>query len=707
MEQQHSAQGEQQRRTMLFFAMSMALWVIYVNFVLPVWFPRPPRALPPDVPEAFEQLVDRPADALRPANAAPIMAAAPPGEQRPALAQHPSKTVQLGSLDPESGYFLHVTLTTQGAAIQAIELNDPRYPEFGKRGTPLRLIGHDPLLEQRTFSLKTDEQDQRWGGSHLDEVNWELIPAETDASGATFRLKSVDGQFELRKRFELAKTPDGKPITNPLRDSYLDGYQVQLTISAKNLGPEETTYRYALRGPVGLPLEDASNSYKHRDVRMGFLRPDGEVDASQMSVLEVVKNQRAKTPAVWQRPVSYIGIDTQYFAALVRPKDELNHRAVAASQADVLEPVGEAVHWLTRMLGPARAKNEKYMEISVALDSGPRTLAAGEDLQEEFALFAGPKRPALLKAIHAEPVLDYGWFSPLVTVMLWVFDSLHGLGLSYGLTIIGLTVVIRSCLYPLSRHQALTMDRMKEHQPKLKLLHEKFKNHPESLTTEEKQEMQSIQLKMMGGCLPLLLQTPIFIALYRALQVSVDLRMAPMHVVGGWIDNLASPDRLFQFGFGLPLLGWTEFNVLPILSLALMMVNQKLTMPPALDEEQRVQQKTMMFSFVIVGLMFWSVPAGLCVYIITSSVWGTVERLLLKKYVHAPPDASNGAAPVTSLASAPPASKPANTSAKTGGYFDDLKKKLRELQELADKDASARRAPNRADPRTNRKGKRK
>ncbi len=228
-----------------------------------------------------------------------------------------------------------------------------------------------------------------------------------------------------------------------------------------------------------------------------------------------------------------------------------------------------------------------------------------------------------------------------------------------------------------------------------------MKKDPESLTTEERQKMQAIQLKMMGGCLPLLLQMPIFIALYRSLQVSVDLRMAPMHFFGTWIDNLASPDRLFPFGFVIPYLGWSEFNLLPLLSTALMIVNQKLTMPPPVDEEQRIQQKTMNFTMAIMGAMFYHVPSGLCVYIITSSAWGMIERALLKKFS---PVTSTPPAAATDLTTTT-ANKPATPPAKPG-MFDDFKKKIRELQEMADKQGSLARDTTRTNPpRENRKGK--
>ncbi|MDP1797843.1 MAG: YidC/Oxa1 family insertase periplasmic-domain containing protein [Planctomycetaceae bacterium] len=675
----------------------MGIWIAYATFVLPQFMP--PRPQVAKVAPVDSEAVDGPVSALAPLNIIPEIAA-PKDAQAPAVVEHPVKTVELGSTDPTTGYFIKVELNSRGAAVENVTLNDERYPEFGQRGTPLRLIGHNPLVEQKTFALQVPTLDSQLGGLPTDIIAWEVVDAETTPDAVTFRLITADGKIELRKRYEIEKAPADKKLDNQLRDTWVDGYRLKLSITAKNLGSAQTTFAYLLRGPAALPLEDAPNTYKYRDIRLGFLRPDNGIDASLFNTKTAVQEKKAEKPSTWLRPLSYIGVDTQYFAALVRPEgDQQKSPTVMASRAEVLK----------------EGRYDGQADISVVLDSTPVALNAGDEVTHEYSLYSLPKRQALLTALKAEAVLDYGLFQPIVLLMLWIFDSLHSIGLSYGLAIIGLTIIIRTLLYPLTRHQIRTMEKMKEHQPELKILHEKMKKDPESLTTEERQKMQSIQLKMMGGCLPLLLQMPIFIALYRALQVSVDLRMAPMHVFGSWtswIDNLASPDRLFQFGFAIPWLEWSEFNLLPLLSTALMIVNQKLTMPPPVDEEQRIQQKTMNFTMAIMGAMFYRVPSGLCVYIITSSAWGMIERALLKKFT-----------PVTDTTKTPSADENSSGSGNSGfggasgsgkpagppdkpGMFDGFKQKIRELQEMADKQGSVSRDTNRPNPpRDNRKGK--
>lgn len=673
---------EQQRRIILFATLSMAVWVLYANFVLPLWFPplQKPRL---DEAALLESLLDGPVSALAPMNVRKEVAPVDPVvADRP---EHALRSVTLGSLDPASGYFVSVELTSRGGSVEGITLNDPRYPEFGKRGTPLRLVGHDRKLDEHTFDLELGDFD---GVRALDRVNWEVV--ESSETAAVFRLVTADGHWQLEKRFSIEKTPADKPVTNAVRDTFAAGYTLKLALTAKNLTAGEMPLQYVLRGPVGLPLEDEANSYKHRDVRLGFIRGDGGVDSSQFAAKTALQKQKDKKPEVWQRPIGYIGIDTQYFAALVHPVQDQtkeSQQTIVEAYADILK----------------EGRYPQHSDISLRLLSATRKLPAGGELTDEYELFAGPKREALLAEFQAEPVLDYGWFAVLVRLMLWVFNSLHGMGLSYGMAIIGLTVIIRTGLVPMSLHQSRTMDKMKEHQPKMKVLHEKMKKDPESLTPDERRQLQEIQLKMMGGCLPLFLQMPIFIALYRSLQVSVDLRMAPMHIYGTWIDNLASPDRLFPFGFEVPWMEWNEFNLLPIFSIVLMIVNQKLTMPPALDDEQKAQQTAMSFSMGIIGFLFYRMPSGLCLYIITSSIWGTVERLILKKKT---PDATGTAAVATAAVStsAPPVSsktEPAPPAAP--GFFDGFKQKVRDLQEMADKQTQAKRLPTNDSSKNNKK----
>ncbi len=214
-----------------------------------------------------------------------------------------------------------------------------------------------------------------------------------------------------------------------------------------------------------------------------------------------------------------------------------------------------------------------------------------------------------------------------------VFGGTRG---NYGIAIILLTILVRALMFPLGRKQALAAKKMQELQPLLKELQEKYKDDKEKQTKETFALYKKHGVNPVGGCLPALIQLPIFVGLWQALNTSVPLRHAAFLEFGRftWIRDLAAPDMLFRFPFEIPFLGWW-FNVLPFVVVALMLVQTKLFSPPATTPEAEQQQKMMKYMMVFMGVMFYKVPSGLGLYFITSSLWAIGERLLLPKVTHA------------------------------------------------------------------------
>src|SRR5262249_2267388 len=155
---------------------------------------------------------------------------------------------------------------------------------------------------------------------------------------------------------------------------------------------------------------------------------------------------------------------------------------------------------------------------------------------------------------------------------------------------------------------------------------EKYGNDKEKMARAQMELFRKHNYNPAAGCLPVFLQLPVFMGLYQALNHAVDLRLAGFL----WVDNLAAPDALFRLPFAIPYLG-EEFNLLPLITIVLFYVQQKMFMPPPANEEQAMQQKMMNFMMIFMGFMFYKVPSGLCVYFIASSLWGLGERKLLPK----------------------------------------------------------------------------
>jgi YidC/Oxa1 family membrane protein insertase len=260
-------------------------------------------------------------------------------------------------------------------------------------------------------------------------------------------------------------------------------------------------------------------------------------------------------------------------------------------------------------------------------------------------LFAGPKKPALLanKEYQLNELVYYGWpiFAMVAVPLTWILHAFYAVVCNYGLAIILLTVLVRGCMFPLSLKQAAGAQKMQLLQPEIKKIQEKYKNDQAGRTKAQQELFRKHNYNPLSGCLPIFIQMPVFIGLYRSLMVAIELRDAPLLSNSiRWCSNLAAPDMLYDWrwfmpafvnnGVGIFGLG-PYFNLLPLVTIALFIVQQKMFMPPAADEQAAMQQKIMQYMMIFMGLMFFKVASGLCIYFIASSLWGLAERRFLPK----------------------------------------------------------------------------
>ncbi len=195
--------------------------------------------------------------------------------------------------------------------------------------------------------------------------------------------------------------------------------------------------------------------------------------------------------------------------------------------------------------------------------------------------------------------------------------------------------------------QVRNAQKMQELAPEMRRIAEQYKNDMEKRAAAQRELFQKNNYNPLAGCLPMFFQLPIFIGLYRALSVDIELRQAALIPGLRWCSNLAGPDQLLNWESFMPAMlasrtGWLGpyLNILPLISVAFMMVHQKMFTPPPTDEQQEMQQRMMKFMMLFFALMFFRVPAGLCLYFITSSAWGLAERKLLPKAKPAAPGSS-------------------------------------------------------------------
>jgi len=545
-----------------------------------------------------------------------------------------------GSVVDSEEMFLEALSRTQFDADFALDIQrDGKQQQLTGtfRRIPMQIIrpeGPDPLSFLATLeSIDTEhiarDADELPGVNML-KGNWQLVPGN-DEQHISFQYDLPKYGLQVFKHFKLEKVDP----TQDLDDPAARAYDLQFDLEVRNVGAKEHTVAWRQDGPTGLPLESTGykispNWFKSagiRDVAVGFLR-NGHTTYGLVSASMIA--EEAKLPTIWKgEPLVFLAVDAQYFAVAMMPNRDPADTVNYAEAMPVR--VGEV---------PTEKANVNRTNVTFRIIGKPQVLApGGAPLVQPFNVFAGPKRPALLKEYGLGNLLHYGWFGWVAEPMSTVLHLFYRIIPNYGIAIVLLTVLVRSLMFPLSRRQAANAAKMQELQPEIKKLQEKYKGNMEARTKAQQDLFRKHNYSPLAGCLPVFLQLPIFIGLYRALSIDVELRGAPLISQSvRWCSNLAAPDMLFKWQEFLPaILGGPNgflgpwFNVLPCITIGLFIWQQKMFMPPAADEQAAMQQKMMKYMMVVVGVMFFKVPSGLCLYFIASSLWGITERKLLPK----------------------------------------------------------------------------
>lgn len=607
---------------------------------------------------------------------------------------------------------LTYTVTLSEAPLDVVRLN-PRYSEevagnltrVGLLTTLGSINGSGIKLGRQT--LPTLEEAY--------ELDWEVHPLEVEGGeGVEFRLplesflagSGLPAKLELVKRYRLhPETPAN------------DGYLLDLETLVVNRDESEVKLSFRQEGLSGLTLEGWWYSVKispymfagagQRDV-MYSTRAAGHSIATTRQILDRARETASGEPvppgsltpeppglpmlilseneAPPARQLEYIGIDTQYFNASLLPHPESPDDLTNLRAAGVLA-----------LANPDHIKKAKSQAANTTfwVDSEERLVAPGEEFAHRYHIFIGPKASDVLAAHGLERAIEYGWFPWIAKPLGHILHFFHFIVRNYGLAIILLTVMVRAAMFPLGRKAAMNAQRMQELQPEMKRINEMYKDSMEKRAKAMQELYAKHNFKPLAGCLPMFIQLPIFIGLYRCLSVDISLRQEPLIPGVAWCSNLAGPDQLLNWSTWMPEFlagrgtGWLGpyLNILPLVTVALFLLQQKILMPKATDEQTRMTQKMMQIMTVFMGVLFFKVPSGLCIYFITSSIWSLIERKLVKRFTPATttPALATGAGSQPADNDATTSSRPSSkrnkrreepTAEKPVGRFQELKQML-------------------------------
>jgi YidC/Oxa1 family membrane protein insertase len=246
-----------------------------------------------------------------------------------------------------------------------------------------------------------------------------------------------------------------------------------------------------------------------------------------------------------------------------------------------------------------------------------------------FILYAGPKEYNRLKALNVglEHIINFGFFSIIALPLFWILKFFYSLIGNYGWAIILLTLIVRIPFIPLVNKSQKSMKKMQEIQPKMAEVREKYKKDPQKMQKEIMELYKKHKVNPVGGCLPMLLQIPVFFALYKILMIAIELRGAPFML---WIKDLSAPDTLFgHLPSSLPIIGGFAIGPLPLVMGLTMLIQQKMT-PTSMDPKQN---KMMMFMPIIFTFLFLNFASGLVLYWLMNNVFSIVQQFYANKKV--------------------------------------------------------------------------
>ena len=498
---------------------------------------------------------------------------------------------------------LRLTISTRGAAVIEAVLNEYRN-ELPKDSAPV------------TLDFRARPALSYTGLPGLSANNGFTITAQS-SEGVTLQGRSDEG-VALRREILL-----GSNYLVTVRDTFIN-----------ESGSPASLGQHAIRtGPIG---HDVSHADMVGMINMGVdsLPPAGGGENWGARIAKEFKNVRDdkgldSLPAEvsfrpTQKPADWVAAKNKYFVQILMPDGD---------GADFIDIFARREVSAAELAG-ARIKDPSVNEVAAELAFNSQALDAGESYTRTYEYYVGPKSYKILSALSHERDGAMGFEEnaymdfvvvPSAKILIRLLTFLHDhVCFDYGLAIILLTIIVRIVFWPITHKGTESMRRMAAVQPLMTEIREKYKDNP----TKMQQAMMALykehKINPLGGCLPMIVQIPVFFALFVVLRIAIELRFAEFL----WIHDLSAPERLLEFGFTIPLLGWDALNILPLLMTITMVIQQKLT-PTAGDP---AQQKILLVMMPAMMLFFlYNFAAGLALYWTTQNVLMIVQQLVYKQ----------------------------------------------------------------------------
>ena len=560
----------------------------------------------------------------------------------------PAKTVTLGSVDSKSGFKFQLELNSKGAAI-----GKATFSEFDNRDRkdPQPLVVISPMRERSNSEvLAMANTAFVFVGQQvelpLDKLHWKSFEPETeDDDSQTARFEATiknEGTGELV--LKLTKTYRVR------RDSYL--FDCDLTV--ENLTDGEQKVRFNLAGPGGLGKEAIRSRSEMRSVVAGFRDSQGRVAGVMLGMRKLIKPKSLQDRQLTLSGGNFLwaAAVNKYFAAIAVPLPD--------GDKDYCDWITGRTGRLYNPDGDSKASSGDEtlgVDLAVASSSLAARNQANDSKTYSFQLYLGPKDKSLFD--KNERYRELGFvktisFMPCICCPTWIIHPLafgilalmkwlHIIIPNYGVVIIILVFLMRLIMHPVTKKSQVSMSKMSTLAPKVEEIKKKYANNKAEMNKQMMALYREQGASPVMGMLPMMVQMPIWIALWSAVYASIDLRGAAF--LPFWITDLSVPDAAWTFPrvLTIPLLNWKVYslNLLPILMGVAMYLQQKL-MPsqsaaasasPQAAQQQQMQKTMMIMMPLMFPLILYNGPSGVNLYIMASTFAGVVEQHVIRKHI--------------------------------------------------------------------------
>jgi YidC/Oxa1 family membrane protein insertase len=452
-------------------------------------------------------------------------------------------------------------------------------------------------LVRSVFARYTDDSDKNAGLVLLDESSNRVYVAQTGLIGASplpthkTPMTVLPGERSLRTgQDDLSLTFESAEVSGvKLRKTYVfkrGSYEIAVRHEVVNMGSASVTpqlYMQLVRDGNKPPGESSFYST--------FTGPAIYTEARKYQKVEFKDIENNKVDVEKQATNGYVAMVQHYFASAWLLADGLKRDLFFRKVDSNLYAVG--------MITPIEP------------------VAAGSSKSIESKLFVGPQEEKVLEAIAPglELVKDYGWLTILAKPLYWLLDKLYGVLQNWGWSIVALVLLLKIAFYWLNAKAYSSMAKMKAINPKITEMRERLKDKPQEMQQAMMKIYREEKVNPMGGCFPIMIQIPVFIALYWVLLSSVEMRNAPWIL---WIRDLSAPDPYF---------------ILPVVMTLTTMLQTALNPAPP----DPMQAKLMWFMPLIFSVMFFFFPAGLVLYWITNNILSIAQQWVINTRMGVPP----------------------------------------------------------------------